>query len=114
MLAGSRVAEVSDSPSGCTSSNKRNSIPHEEDNNYTFWDTPGLNEDREGSVSSQAAVQGLLKLVNDQGVNLLMYCIRGRLVNRIRVNYDLFWGIICREKVPIVLVVRAGRKGRYG
>ena len=43
MLAGSGVAEVSDSASGCTSSNKRYSIPRE-DNNYTFWDTPGLNE----------------------------------------------------------------------
>jgi predicted GTPase len=112
MLAGKPVAEVSDYASGCTTSNKCYSISHRDNNGYTFWDTPGLNEDREGSVSLQAAVQDLLQLVNDQGVNLLIYCIRGRLVNTIRVNYDLFWGIICKEKVPILLVV-TGLEGKH-
>ena len=111
MLAGSRVAEVSDNASGCTLSNKRHSILHGDNDSYTLWDTAGLNEDQEGSVSSQAAVQNLLNLAKDHGVNLLVYCIRGRLVNIIRVNYDLFWGIICREKVPIVLVV-TGLEGK--
>jgi predicted GTPase len=78
---------------------------------YTFWDTPGLNESEEGSVSSQAAIQDLLNLVKTNDVNLLIYCIRGRLVNIIRVNYDLFWGIICKEKVPIFLVV-TGLEGK--
>lgn len=40
------------------------------------------------------------------GVSLLVYCIRGtRLRDIIRVNYDLFWGIICNGQVPIVLVI---------
>jgi len=103
MLAGSPIAKVSDGAGGPTSS-ERYSIPHGEDN-YTFWNTAGLNEAEDGTVSSQAAVQNLLNLVQDHGVNLLIYCIRGRLVDIIRDNYDLFWGIICRKEVPILLVV---------
>jgi hypothetical protein len=112
MLAGGlNVAKVSSSADGCTPSNDAYSIPHKNDNSYTFWDTPGLNEADNGTVSSQAAVQNLLNLVKDHGVNLLIYCIRGRLVDIIRVNYDLFWKIICMERVPIVLVV-TGQEGR--
>ena len=76
-----------------------------------FWDTAGLNEAEDGTVSSQAAVRNLLNLVNDHGVNLLIYCIRKRFPGIIRVNYDLFWRIICRERVPIVLVV-TGLEGK--
>ena len=81
------------------------------DDKYMFWDTAGLNEAEDGTMSSQAAVQNLLRLVKDHGVDLLIYCIRGRLPNIIRVNYDLFWGIICRKEVPIVLVV-TGLEGK--
>jgi predicted GTPase len=104
MLAGKSVAGVSDGATGCTPSNLSYLIPHGADN-YTFWDTAGLNEDRFGTVSSRAAIRNLLDLVKNIGVNLLIYCIRGRLVDIIRVNYDLFWRIICQKRVPVVLVV---------
>ena len=81
------------------------------DDKYMFWDTAGLNEAEDGTVSSQEAVQNLLNLVKDHGVNLLIYCMRERFPNIIRVNYDLFWGIICRKEVPIVLVV-TGLEGK--
>jgi len=110
MLAGSPIAKVSGGASGCTLSNQSYSMPHGKDN-CIFWDTAGLNEDGDGTVSSQAALQNLLNLVKDNGVNLLIYCIRARLVNIIRVNYDLFWRIICKEGVPIVLVV-TGLEGK--
>jgi len=110
MLAGRPIAKVSGGASGCTTSNECYSIPHGDDK-YTFWDTAGLNEADDGTVSSQAAVQNLLNLVKDHGVDLLIYCIRGRLVNIIRVNYDLFWGNILRKEVPIVLVV-TGLEGK--
>ena len=99
MLAGNPIAKVSGGASGCTPSNERYPIPNGDDN-YVFWDTAGLNEAEDGTVSSQVAVQNLLNLVNDHGVNLLVYCIRERFPNIIRVNYDLFWGIICRKEVP--------------
>jgi predicted GTPase len=111
LLAGRSVADVSGGAAGCTSSNQHYSIPHGADTTYTFWDTAGLNEADNGTVSSQAAVQNLLDLVKDHGVNLLIYCMRPRLVDISRVNYDLFWKIICMEKVPVVLVV-TGLEGR--
>jgi len=111
MLAGSSVANVSPGAAGCTSSSQPYRISHGDDNCYTLWDTPGLNEAEDGTVSPQDAVHSLLDLVKDHGVNLLIYCIRGRLVDIIRVNYDLFWKIICMEKVPIVLVV-TGLEGK--
>jgi len=111
MLASSSVADVSDSAVGSTPSNQPYDISHGDDNVYTFWDTAGLNEAENGTVSSQAAVQNLLDLVKDRGANLLVYCIRPRLVDIIRANYDLFCKIICMDKVPVVLVV-TGLEGR--
>ena len=69
---------------------------------------------RRRNSPAQQAITNLVALVrqlsaNDSragGVSLLVYCIRGtRLREIIRVNYDLFWGIICNEQVPIVLVI---------
>jgi hypothetical protein len=96
---------VSSGATGCTSSNQPYTIWTGDDTSYTFWDTPGLNEGDLGTVPSEVAVQKLLELVTEHSVHLLVYCVRGRLVDITRVNYDVFWGIICRKKVPIVLVV---------
>jgi len=104
MLAAKSVAEVSDGATGCTPSNLSYDIRHEP-HSYTFWDTPGMNEDQSGTVSSKDAIQNLLNLVQEKDVSLLIYCIRGRLVDIIRVNYELVWEIICKKEVPIVLVV---------
>lgn len=110
MLADETLASVSGGASGCTSSNQRYPILHK-GTNYTFWDTAGLNESDDGTVPSQHAIQNLLDLVKNNEVNLLVYCVRDRLPNIIRVNYDLFWGIVCKKKVPIVLVT-TGLEGR--
>ena len=84
------------------------------DQKYRLWDTSGLNEGDEGTVPAQKAISNLVALVRQLstnenragGVSLLVYCIRGaRVRDIIRVNYDLFWGVICSEKVPIVLVI---------
>ena len=103
MLAGQPAAKVSNGAGGCTTSNQPYHISRE-NVDYTFWDTAGLNEGQEGNVPKEA-LPNLLKLVNKHGVNLVIYCIRGRLVDIVRINYDLFWGVICRKGIPIVLVV---------
>jgi len=73
---------------------------------YTIWDTPGLNEGEEGNVPTQEAFKQLNNLIARSGTNLIVYCLRGsRLTGIARVNYDLFYGIMCEGKVPIVLVV---------
>jgi len=108
MLAGRPVAKVSNAAGGCTTSNQAFVLLEDVNNpsdSYTFWDTAGLNEGQEGNVPPKDAFPNLLELVNEHGVNLVIYCIRGRLVDIVRINYDLFWGAICRKGVPIVLVV---------
>ena len=110
MLAGELRATESNSPNGCTSSN--NSIEISKvwsdgsKTTYTFWDTPGLNEGELGSVPAQAAMASLCNLLREHSVNLIIYCVRGsRFTDIVRVNYDLFYDIVCEKKVPIVLVV---------
>lgn len=110
MLARSEVAKVSNEATGCTSVIQSYNISpsvidannHSSPYRYTFWDTPGL----QGNVSTQNALSSLYQLAPGQGVNLIMYCVAGsRSTDMIRVNYDLFWGIIYQGRVPIVLVV---------
>ena len=110
MLAGEMKATESNSPTGCTLSNKSIEIskawPDGTQTTYTFWDTPGLNEGEHGSVPAQAAMTNLCNLLREHSVNLIIYCVRGsRFTEIVRVNYDLFYGIVCEKKVPIILVV---------
>lgn len=73
---------------------------------YVFWDTPGLNEDERGTVRSEDVYSNLMTLAQSPGLNLIVYCIRAsRFTEAVKVNYDLFWRIICDKEVPIVLVV---------
>jgi hypothetical protein len=56
-------------------------------------------------MSSQHAAQNLQNLVKDQRVDLFIYCIRDRLVDIIRINYELVRKNPHRGKAPILLVV---------
>ena len=105
MLASHTIAKVANTAAGCTGSNEHHAISDMEGNLFTFWDTAGLNEGEEGTVPARNALNNLFTLVGEHGANLVIYCVRGtRLPEMIRVNYDLFWGIICDGRVPIVLV----------
>lgn len=108
MLAQREIAEVSSGVFGCTLSSQKFDIsPNADHRSYTFWDTPGLNEGEEGHVPAREAIRHLYNLVKDlPSVNLVIYCVRGsRFTDIVRVNYDMFWAIICEGKVPVVLVV---------
>jgi len=118
MLVGKDVAGVSNKAGGHTACNQSyafspaNSDPNT-DLTYTFWDTPGLNEGEQGSMEGMAALQNLLGLMKTCRANLVIYCVRApRLTDIVRVNYDLFWGIICEGKVPSVIVV-TGLEGEH-
>jgi len=105
MLARQELAKVSNQAAGCTLTSGGYKISRFQDI-YTFWDTPGLNEGEHGNVPTQEAFANLHKLVQERSINLIIYCVRGsRLTEIVRVNYDLFWGIMCEGKVPIVLLV---------
>jgi hypothetical protein len=106
MLAGKQITKVSSQAAGCTPTVQDFIIYSDAGDTYTIWDTPGLNEGEEGNVPAQQAFKQLYTLVERSGINLIVYCIRGsRLTDVARVNYDLFYGIMCECKVPIVLVV---------
>lgn len=114
MLARNEVAKVSNEAAGCTTFSQSYEVSHSlvdskshiSSHTYTFYDTPGLNEGEQGNVPNQKALNNLYKLVQGFSLNLIIYCIAGsRLTDMVRVNYDLFWGVICEGRVPIVLVV---------
>lgn len=107
MITGTESAAVSSAAIGCTF----DSIPNDVElsgRRYRLWDTAGLNEGEHGNISGDRAIQNLQKLVQNLqygGVSLLVYCIRGaRLRDIVKINYDLFYKIICGAKVPIVIV----------
>ncbi|KAJ3509542.1 hypothetical protein NLJ89_g5169 [Agrocybe chaxingu] len=107
MLAGRNIAGVSNRAVGGTFSSDSyevflNTIT------YKIWDTAGLNEGIHGSVPAEIALQNLRILVGkmSEGINLLVYCVRGtRFREILKFNYDMFYKIICQGEVPIVIVV---------
>ena len=111
MLAGSKLAEVFSESSGGTSTSRRYEISSPSmaaggPETYAFWDTPGLNQGEFGTVNAHNALKNLLDLAQVSSIHLVIYCIRAETFTKvIRINYDLFWGIICERRVPIVLVV---------
>lgn len=107
MLAGSPVARTSSGAVGETFSSKMYDVNIKGRNCY-LWDTAGMNEGNQGTVPDHKALENLRDLVFNlqDGVHLLLYCIRGgRYGDILRVNYDLFYGIVCRSNVPIVVVI---------
>ena len=108
MIAGTSSAAISSNAIGCTFE----SISYLVELNglqYRLWDTAGLNEGEKGNVSADRAIESLQELVRNLqygGVSLLLYCIRGsRLRDIVKINYDLFYAIICGAQVPIVVAV---------
>jgi len=107
MLAGREMANVSSSSSGCTFENSSYSLDIE-GSEFRLFDTAGLNEGKEGTVSPTDAVINLYKLIRslEDGVNLLVYCVRGPRIKESTVNnYKMFYSVFCKEKVPIVVVI---------
>ena len=77
------------------------------DTQYHIFDTVGLNEGHKGTAKGKDAIINLFKLVEslENGVNLLVFCMRGRIKKTTSDNYKLFYRIFCDSKVPIILVV---------
>jgi hypothetical protein len=107
MLASAPMAKVSSGSSGCTFESKSYQLDIE-GSLYRIFDTAGLNEGKEGTVTPADAVVNLYKLIRslEDGVNLLVYCVRGpRIKDTIVNNYKMFHSVFCKEQVPIILVV---------
>ncbi|EGN91607.1 hypothetical protein SERLA73DRAFT_192210 [Serpula lacrymans var. lacrymans S7.3] len=107
MIAGSDIAVTSNSALGCTFESVGYTV-NINGSPYRLWDTAGLNEGEQGSVPAEQAIRNLQDLVQNmkEGVSLLVYCVSGgRFKTILKINYDLFYAIICQAKVPIVVVV---------
>ncbi|TEB33773.1 hypothetical protein FA13DRAFT_111745 [Coprinellus micaceus] len=109
MLLGTEEATVSPNALGCTlsSTGYEGAIGEQ---NYTFWDTIGLNEGDQGKVPNMTAVTALYHLLkslsNKGGVSLLVFCMRSpRITDAGHKNWLLFRDIICQGRVPTVLAV---------
>lgn len=106
MLAGHDVAETSDDTTGCMFESKKyaiDTIPSGPP--ITLWDTTGLNEGHPGSRAVQTAISNLYNLSRSlHGVNLLVYCVRGRINETTIKNYEML-KTFCEGKVPVALVV---------
>jgi GTPase SAR1 family protein len=108
LIVGKDVAETSSSSVGCTFNSEP--YPTEIDGvPMVLWDTAGLNEGNKGKVTGKQAIIQLYELIStleEEGVNLLVFCVRGPRVNDATVkNYRLFHSSFCLDKVPIVLVM---------
>jgi len=107
MVVGTNVAETSSKAKGCTFE----STPYKvtiHGTAYKLFDTAGLNEWEGGKVSAKDAVVNLYKLIRDldDGVSLLVYCVRGPRIKDTTVkNYKLFYEAFCQKQVPIVVAV---------
>jgi predicted GTPase len=107
MLEGDIKAPVSDRATGVTFQNAcyKKMIGR---TTFSIFDTVGLNEGSAGTVTAKDAVEGLYRLIHqlDDGVNLLVYVMRASRVTRTtQQNYEMFFDVFCRRKVPIVIVI---------
>lgn len=114
MLSGMEIAGTSGDAVGCTFENTGYTIcipsigETKDAKEIMVWDTAGLNEDENGTIPPETAMENLHRLVENlkSGLNLLVYVVRGcRLGKVIKPNYDIFVTGICRGKVPVVLVI---------
>lgn len=109
MLTGGQHAVTSNRAAGCTSESQSYQVTINEQR-YHIWDTAGLNETEQGTVTGRKALDELRslfqKLSKEDGVHLLVYCVAGQGFRDIlRVNHDLVAGIMCQGCVPTVIVV---------
>lgn len=105
MLSASDVAPVSNGVDMCTLENggyKVDVLGKE----MTLWDTSGLDDGEAGRVPNPKAIANLYELLRIKtGVNLLVFVTRPRIKGSAPKHWKLFHKIVCREQVPIVVIV---------
>ncbi|KAF7979189.1 hypothetical protein HWV62_43110 [Athelia sp. TMB] len=106
LIRDDNAATSTSSADGCTFESKSYDVTIG-DTNIRLWDTVGLSEGDFGNVDTKRAIAGLYSLAThlQNGVSLLVYCIRGRITQATVTNYMMFYKGICQTQVPIVLVI---------
>ncbi|KAG2046279.1 hypothetical protein BDR06DRAFT_965239 [Suillus hirtellus] len=75
---------------------------------FRLWDTAGLNEGSEGTVPAVMAERNLTAFLRglnqENGVHLLLYCVRGtRATKALQTHYKIFSAVIRDSKVPTII-----------
>ncbi|OAX35944.1 hypothetical protein K503DRAFT_772984 [Rhizopogon vinicolor AM-OR11-026] len=109
LMAGEVKAKTSPGTERCTMHWEEHLISFGECN-YKVFDTIGLEEPQLGVEEYLHAIVNarnlIMKLDNEGGIDLLLFCVRaGRFTATIQNNYRLFYEWLCEKKVPIVLVI---------
>ena len=109
LIAGRKVSETSSGALGCTLQYTRHLLSLG-NRQFAIWDTAGLDEGTQGTVPAEKAEAYLKQLLHElaksEGVDLLVYCVRGtRVRSALLTNYHIFYSAICRKKVPIAIVI---------
>lgn len=107
LILGENKAPISSRAIGCTP--QCIPYPHQiQGHDFLLWDTCGLNESPIGRVPDLDALKKLYSLLKgfENGVSLLVFCIRGQRINdTAKHNWQLFRNIICQEEVPTVIAI---------
>ena len=107
MLVGDEAAPISSGGRGCTlDSQGYDFITGVKQ--YRIHDTAGLNAGEAARVPTNDAIFKLCRLLYalSDGVSLLVFCLRApRIGGSAKYNWTFFYDIICRKRVPIVVVV---------
>ncbi|KZP32062.1 hypothetical protein FIBSPDRAFT_849039 [Athelia psychrophila] len=110
MLNGGRteVAKTSNDVIRCTFKSEPYDVTTPSGRKLTLWDTAGLDEGSTGPATALAAIKNIrgltLQLAASEGLSLIIYMMRGKLVSSIIKDYLLFKAF-CDDKVPFVLVM---------
>ncbi|KAG6908873.1 hypothetical protein DXG01_002947 [Tephrocybe rancida] len=110
LIAGHEVTKVSGGALGCTFSSSRYDVDLlGPGTTLRVWDTAGLGEGDNGTVSNRKAIYQLFKLLRDLegSVNLLVCCMRApRLSRTAKNNWRLFHDIFqTSNNVPMVMAI---------
>ncbi|KAF7982830.1 hypothetical protein HWV62_25782 [Athelia sp. TMB] len=106
MLAGGPVAATSSDAKGCTFKSTGYEVDVEDGPLVKLWDTAGLEETDTGKVDALRAISNIYALTRylEDGVSLMVYCVRSRITKNTVKNYEMF-RYFCNDQVPIALVV---------
>jgi small GTP-binding protein len=107
MIAGHEIAATSSEAWGCTFERTEHVLDVDGEQ-FRIWDTAGLDEGERGSAPSKVARRNLQELIGclGDGLHLVIYCFRGtRFREILKINYNIFYELLCQKSVPIVAVV---------
>eukprot|EP01098_Paradermamoeba_levis_P008418 TRINITY_DN3490_c0_g1_i2.p1 TRINITY_DN3490_c0_g1~~TRINITY_DN3490_c0_g1_i2.p1 ORF type:complete len:589 (+),score=110.20 TRINITY_DN3490_c0_g1_i2:47-1768(+) len=105
---GTRAPEIKDSALGCTFAHQKYPLILHNGEMFNLFDTSGFNEADFGTVPAYKCIQDLFSLLNGlkQGVSLLVFVMKkGRSHASAHQIFKIFHTIMCRGKVPCVMVV---------